>query len=178
MPWYVRVVVGLAGCTACVAAGGGEDPPAKPKAKVELRWVESERVTGLTEDEGFRATCDPKGIAYPHRKPALVLTKAEVAEVRLTKHDFSESGGPAELYWVTLHLTKVARDKLAAACGDQSRRALTVVVDGKYWGTRRYEKGVGNDPLVPDAVRAETFNPGVGMFGSKAEAERLVDAFK
>jgi hypothetical protein len=51
-------------------------------------------------------------------------------------------------------------------------------VDGKYWGVHRYEKDAGNDPLVPAEVKAETFTPGVGFFSSKAEAERLVAAFK
>ena len=38
-------------------------------------------------------------------------------------------------------------------------------------------KGPDNK-LVPEQARAETFTPSVGFFSSKAEAERLVDAFK
>ncbi|HVK14023.1 MAG TPA: hypothetical protein VM597_35095 [Gemmataceae bacterium] len=177
MPGYLRLALGLAACSAYVAAVGGQEPPAKLKAKVEFRWVEVKRVEGLTEDKGFRATCDPKGIAYPHKKAALVLTPAEVSEARLTKHDFSDSGGPAELYSVTLHLTKEARAKLAATCDTLDQRGLTVVVDGKYWGVHRYEKDKSK-PLIPDECRAETFLPSVGFFSSKADAERLVDAFR
>jgi hypothetical protein len=65
MPGYLRLALGLAACSAYVAAVGGQEPPAKLKAKVEFRWVEVKRVEGLTEDKGFRATCDPKGIASP-----------------------------------------------------------------------------------------------------------------
>ena len=43
-------------------------------------------------------------------------------------------------------------------------------------GVSRYERATG--PEVPADVRAETFTPGVGFFPSKAEAERLADAFK
>jgi hypothetical protein len=177
MPWYVRVVVGLAACSACALAAAGRESPAKPKAKVELRWVESKRVEGLTEAEGFQSSCDPKSIVYPHEKPALVLTSAEIAEARLVTHDFSGSGGPPELYSVTLHLTKKAREQLDATCDTLEMRGLTVAVDGKYWGVRRYEKDK-NKPLIAPEARAETFTPTVGYFMSKAEAERLVDAFK
>ena len=176
MPWYVRVALGLAVCSAGVPAVVGQESPARPKAKVELRWVETKRVEGLTEDKGFQSSCDPKDIVYPHKKPALVLTPAEVAEARLTKHDFGGSGLGVN-YMVALHLTKEARDKLAATCEGKEMRLLTVVVDGKYWGVRRYEKDK-DKKFVPDQARAETFLPDVGFFSSEAEAQRLVDAFK
>jgi hypothetical protein len=180
MTRYVRVLLGLAVCLACVPAAGGEEPPAKPKgkAKVELRWLETKKVEGVTEDKGFQASCDPKDIVYPHKKPALVLTAAEVAEARLTKHEFSPgSGWPAELYTVKLHLTKEARTRLAATTEGNDMKLLTVVIDGKYWCVFRYEKDK-DKPFVPQDARAETFLPGVGFFSSEAEAQRLVDAFK
>jgi hypothetical protein len=173
----MRIVVGLAVYSACVPGVGGQQPAAKSRAKVELRWVEAKPVEGLTEDKGFQTTCDPKDIAYPHKKAALVLTAAEVAEARLTKHDFSASGGLSELYSVTLNLTKKARDKLAAKCEGDESRSLTIVMDGKYLGAHRYEKDK-NKPLIPAECRAETFTPSVGYFSSATEAERLVDAFK
>ena len=40
MPWYMRVALGLAVSLACVTATVGQEPPAKPKARIELRWVE------------------------------------------------------------------------------------------------------------------------------------------
>ena len=178
MPWYVRVALGLAVCSAGAPAAEGQEPPAKPKAKVELRWLETRPVKGLTEDKGFQASCDPKDIVYPHKKPALVLTAAEVAEAPLTKHEFSPgSGWPPELYTVKLHLTKEARTKLAATTEGNDMKLLTVVIDGKYWCVFRYEKDK-DKPFVPQDARAETFLPGVGLFSSKAEAQRLVDALK
>ena len=56
-------------------------------------------------------------------------------------------------------------------------RQLTVVVDGKYWGLHRYEKDK-DKPFVPAQARAETFVPDVGFFSSRADAQRLVDAFQ
>ena len=173
MSWYARTAMGLAVCSACVPAILGQDTPAKPKAKVELRWLEGKRVEGLTEDKGFQASCDPKSVVYPHRKSALVLTAAEVAEARLTSHVFGSSAH----YMVTLYLTKQARARLAEACKGFEARSLTVVVDGKYWCTCRYEKDK-DKPLVPAQARADTFTPTVGFFSSKAEADRLVAAFK
>lgn len=177
MSWSVRVAVGLVVCSAWILAVVGQEPPAKPKARVELRWVEGKRVEGLTENEGFQSSCDPNSFVYPHKKPALVLTAADVAEVRLTKHDITLGTVARENYMVTLPLTKEARDKLAATYEGKEMRLLTVVVDGKCWGLRRYEKDK-DKPFVPPQAQAETFTPDVGYFSSKAEAERLVDALK
>lgn len=177
MLWSGRIDLRLAVCSVCFLVIGGQEPPVTPKVTVEFRWVEEKPIEGLTEDEGFRSTCDPMGIVYPHRKPALVLTPAEVAEARLTRHDFSGSGGPGELYSVTLHLTKEAREKLAATCDTLDLRGLTVVVGGKYWGVHRYEKDP-HKPLIADECRAATFTPTVGFFSSRTEADQLVDAFE
>ena len=175
MPSYARVVLGLAVCAACVPTAVAQEPPAKPKAKVELRWLESKRIEGLTEDKGFQCSCDPKAIVYPHKKPALVLTATEVSEVSLTEHDFTKNNLGMH-YTVSLQLTKAARDKLSEACAREGEHLLTVAVDGTYWGASRYVKGKG-DRGVPDQARTENFNPTVGIW-SKAEAQRLVDAFK
>jgi hypothetical protein len=172
----MRIVLGLALCSASISAAEDQEPLAKPKAKVELRWLETKQVKDLTEDTGFPASCDPNDIVYPHRKPALVLTAAEVSAARLTKHDLT-SNNLGVLYIVTLHLTKEAREKLAATVEGNQMRLLTVVVDGKYWGGRRYEKDK-DAKFVPEVARAETFLPDVGFFSSEAEAQRLVDAFK
>jgi hypothetical protein len=172
MSWYLRVVLGLAVCTACLAIVVGQEPDAAPQVKVELRWVETKWIEGLTEDDGFQSSCDPKDRVYPHKKPALVLTAAEVAETRLTKHTIAGR----EHYMVALHLTKSARDKLAATYEGREMRLLTVVVDGKCWGIRRYEKDQDKE-FVPDQAQAETFVPDVGLFSSQYEARRLADAF-
>jgi hypothetical protein len=162
----------LLACFVGVCAVSGEESPAK--AKVELRWVETKKVEGVTEEKGFQSSCDPDSIVYPHKKPALVLTATEVTEASLVNHDFSNSGLSKENYLITIHLTKEARDKLAAA-SDKTQNLVTVVVDGKCWGLFPYSK---NKPLIPAAVQAETFTPIVGFFSSKDEAQRVVDALK
>lgn len=172
-----QIFLGLTVCLTSITTVVGQEPTVKPKLKVELRWVESKRIEGLTEDEGFQTSCDPDSIMYPHKQPALVLTSAEVAEARLKKHDFANSGLSSANYMVTLHLTQAAREKLAATCKDNEMRLLTVVVDGKYWGVRRYEKDK-DKPFVPEAARAESFTPDVGFFSSRFEAERLVAVFE
>jgi hypothetical protein len=164
MSWSARVVTGLVVCSVCVVAAVGQEPPAKPRAKVELRWVENERVEGLTEDKPFME--GEGGTSYAHKKTALVLTRAEVAEARLTEIDWSNLG---LRYSVTLHLTKEARGKLAASYNGGAIRELTTVVDGKCWGTSKF---------YLDQPGATLFAPFVGFFSSKAEAQRLVDAFK
>jgi hypothetical protein len=174
---YLQVLVWPAVFVANVPVVEGQEPPMK-KAKVEFRWVESRSIEGLTEKEGFQSTCDPDSTVYPHKKAALVLTAAEVDEARLIKHDFSGSGGPRELYSITIHLTKAARVKLAESCEGDKKREVTVFVDGKHSrGVHRYEKDKGK-PLIADEVRAETFAPTLAYFSSKVEAERIVDALK
>lgn len=152
---------------AALGAAVGQEPPAPPKSKVELRWVEFKKVEGLTEGKGFQTSCDPDSIAYPHKKPALVLTKAEVEEVTLKQHDFSRSGLSSENYMVTIHLTPKARKALADGCGAAKSKILTVRVEGKDWGIRMYRKS-----------EADKFTPEVGFFSSRADAERLVAALK
>lgn len=174
MSWSVRVALGLAVCSAWALPLSGEEPAAKKKAKVELRWVESQRIEGITEDKGFPASCAADDLVYAHKKPALVLTSAEVSETRLSRLDF---GGAGVQFLVTLHLTKAAREKLAAAAPGKETRMLTVVVDGHPWGVRRYETDK-DKPAVPEQVRAETFLPDVGFFPSEADARRLMEAFE
>jgi hypothetical protein len=176
MPWSMRVALGLAVSSACVTAIVGQEPPAKSKAKVELRWVEVKRVEGLTEDKGFQTSCDPMDIVYPHKKPALVLTAAEVADARLTKHDLTKHG-MGVLYQVAIDLTKDARANLAATVVGNESRWLTVVVDGECWGYWRYEKDK-DKKSIPDQARAETFRLDVGFFSSEGAAQRLVDALR
>jgi hypothetical protein len=167
MSSHTPLVLGLVVAVCAPVAG---QPPAK--AKVEFRWLESKKIDGVTEDKGFQTTCDPKSIAYPHKKAALTLTAAEVADVRLTAQTF----GATTQYMIDITLTKAARDKLAAQC-DDGEWSLTTLVDGKYWGTHRYAK-VRDKLGVPEQARAESFAPTLGFFTSKAEAERVVDALK
>jgi hypothetical protein len=175
MSTCIRFVLALAMGSVGVAALVGQDA-ARPKARVELRWVECKKIEGVTVDQGVQASCFPGDIGYPHQKPALVLTAADVAEAPLTTIKFTGTG-QGEHYLVTLHLTKNARDRLAANCKGLETRALIVVVDGKYWGIHRYEKDQ-DKPGIPDQARAESFVPTVGYFSSRAEADRLLDALE
>ncbi|HVJ83281.1 MAG TPA: hypothetical protein VNC50_19610 [Planctomycetia bacterium] len=165
--------LGLIAGAGSSAAWGDE---AADKPKVELRWVERKQMEGVTEEEGFQMSCDPDDIVYPHKKPALVLTRAEVAEAVLKKLDLTKNGLGFQ-YMVTFRLTKEAREKLAATVEGNQMRLLTVVVDGKCWGVRRYEKDAAKK-FVPEPARAESFQPDVGYFSSEAAAQRLVNAFK
>ena len=172
----LRMPMALAVCAVWVSIGVGKDPE-KAKAKVELRWVERQKIEGVTENKGIQTSCDPKDIMYMHRKPALVLTKNEVADVVLKEHDFSKSGLSGGQYTVTIHLTKEAREKLAATREGKQMMFLTVLINGKEWGLYRYEKD-REKPFVPEQARAESFAPGVGFFSSGSEASELVEALK
>lgn len=155
----------------------GQDFPSKTKARLEFRWVESKKIDGITEDEGFRTSCDPDSIMYPHKKPALVLTSAEVTDATLKNHNFSNSGGAKSNYMVAFHLTQEAREKLAAQCDTMETKLLTITIDGRPWGLHRYEKDK-DKPFVPEQCRAESFLPEVGFFSSHYQAQRLVDAVR
>jgi hypothetical protein len=169
-----RVPAALVVCAVWVSVGMGKDPE---KARVELRWMESKKIEGVTENKGYQTSCDPKDIMYMHNKPALVLTKKEVAEAELKEHDFSKNGLPGGHYTVNIHLTKEAREKLAASREGKQMMLLTVLIDGQRWGLYRYEKD-SEKPFVPEQARAATFCPGVGFFSTKYEAEQLVEALK
>jgi hypothetical protein len=170
-----RIVLALVVCGLGVS-GAGAAEPAKPAVKVEFRWVESKYIEGVTEKNGFQSSCDPKSVVYPHKKPALVLTPADVTGVTMKQLGAFPGGVPSEHYMVDFALTKKARDALIAACGPERARELTITIDGRNWGVHRYDRT--ENKLVPEQCRAATFAPGVGFFSSKAEAQRLVDAFK
>lgn len=175
MTWFVRIALGLVVGAAGIPAACGEEPQDKPE--IELRWVECQQIEGVTADKGL-PSCDPKNIAYPHKKPALVLTADVVTKARLLTHVGKPgSGWPSEFYTVEFDLTKEARTKLAASVEGKETRYLTIRVDGRYWGVHRYEKDKDKKLYSPE-VRAETYVPSVGFFNTKAEALRLVDAFK
>lgn len=130
----------------------------------------------MTEEKGIQASDAEGDLVYPHKEPALVLTKKEVSEAKLTKHDFTKNGLGVN-YMVALHLTKEARTKLAEGLKGNDTRLITITVDGQHWTVTRYE--IDKDkPFLSDRIRAETFLPEVGFFSSEAEAKRLVDAFK
>lgn len=170
---FVLSLISLAAAALAQEALPENAPPEARRGMVELRWVETRHIDGLTEDEGFQSSCDPDSIVYPHKEAALVLTSAEVAEARLTHHDFSANGLSSENYMVELHLTPEARKTLAASRAGNEMRLLTVVVLGRHWGLHRYEVDK-EKPFVPEQARAESFVASVGFFSSRHEAEQLV----
>jgi hypothetical protein len=173
MPTRIALVLGIAVFAAHASLLTAEEP--KAKAKVELRWLERKPIKDVTEAEGIPASDEMDDVVYPHKKPALVLTKKEVSEAKLTKHDFTKNG-LGVVYSVTLHLTKEAHAKLAEGLTGKQSRMITVTVDGKHWGWRWYV--IDKDKQASEHVRAEKFLPDVGFFSSEAEAQRLVDTFK
>ena len=167
-----RVAAIFAGCVCGLAIATAAEPKEQPKPKVELRWVESFRVDGLTVDRGVGC---PESPIYPHKTPALVLTRKDVAEARLNQHEWLMNDVLVQHYSVTLVLTKEARDRLAGCCPGKSAR-VTILVDGRYWGWHHYT--TDNDAKVSELSKAKNFNPYIGLMSSKAEAEHVVDAFK
>lgn len=158
----IALVGVLVACS--VGAVGAIDRPGRAKAKVEFKWLENRPIKGVTEEKGFQTTCGPE-LSYAHK--AAVLTNKDVAGTTLHHHDLSRSGLSAENYMVEFHLTDEARRKLVAEAGDAKYRELAVFVDGNYWGARFFRK-----------ADADKFVPGAGLFPSKAEAERVVEACK
>ena len=134
------------------------------KAKVELRWIEGGHIEGLTDFEmGFPGSENRGDVVYPHKKPALVLTPAEVKKVRITTLTIASR----DQYGVKIQLTKKARETLAMTVEGTTTRWITVVVDGYCWGYRRYEPS-----------DAKKYNPSLGYTTSKAYVQRVVDALK
>ncbi len=174
MTLYTRVALGMAVCFVSVSAIMGQEPPAKPKAKVELRWIERKHIEGLTDiDMRFQRSENAGDFAYPHKKPALVLTPAMVAKVNFGHFVLAS----IDQYGVTIQLTHKARQALARKAEGTKRRWITVVVDGRCWGTRRYEP-LNEMSGASSATWAKNYNPHVGFTSSKAYVQRVADALK
>ena len=151
MQFTYRIGMAITVCFLIVAPANAQKGKAK-KTRIELRWVERKAIEGVTEKEGFQTSCDPDDLAYPHKKPALVLSRDVVDSVKLETKDFSRSG-LSTVHMVQIYLTDKAKKKLAASAEGNKMRLLTVTVDGKNWGVRRYEKDK-DKPFVPVQARA------------------------
>lgn len=151
----------------------GQDAMVESTVKVAIYQVETTPTPGLTKEQGFPISCDPEDKAYRHLKPALPLTPDHVTDVVMTSHRM----GASELYMVTIHLTTKAREELAAEVIGKENLMLTVVVNGKSWGTHYYVKDQGAK-FAPTQTPAKTFRPSVGFFSSETEAQRLVNALR
>lgn len=140
-----------------------EQPAAKGPAKVEFFWVEGKPAEGLTQGKGLQTSCAEGDLVYVHLKP--VLAAKDVAATKMTNSDFSKSGSPGDHYMINFELTKEARDRLIAVCGDADARSLVVFADGHYWGLSYFRK-----------ADAEIFSPHAGFISSRATTERIVTA--
>eukprot|EP00913_Durusdinium_trenchii_P005655 g5273.t1 len=141
-----------------------------PRA-VQCRWLETKRIEGVTEGKGYKYS-EGGAVGYLHKKPALVVTAAEVEKVKLSRLDFRKG-----LFSITIHLTKDAKKKLAANVRGRGKemRLLSFVIEGKKWGPMRYEIDQ-NKRGVPPQCRAKSFTPLIGFFPKRSEAQRIVDA--
>jgi hypothetical protein len=154
---------------ACSSVLSAAPPAPHPRVKhisvVELRWLESERIKGLTEDWGFQLTCSPDELVYPHKTP--ILTNKDIARATLHNVDLSSSGLAKNNYMVIFSFTGEARRKLVESCGDQPERWLVVMVDGVDWGKRVFRK-----------AEAAEFVAQAGFTSSKSQAERIVKSIE
>lgn len=169
MAWHTRGAGWLALCSVVVAGALGDEPPARPKARVEFRWLESKPIPGVTEEKGIHVS-ESDVLSYPHKKP--ILTNEDIVEVRVSKTDFSRSGGLATdrtlvHYMLHFHLTPAALGKLAENCGKSGEKMLTASVDGRHCGAPFYIRSRDKANFVPYA----------GFFTSKSEVKRILAAF-
>lgn len=162
MAFSVKGALWLVAAMFMVASNTQAEPPVKPKAKIEFRWLSAKPIDGVTDEKGIRTTCGPE-LMYPYAKP--VLTHADVAGTFLKKHDFTGSG-LGEQYSVEFRLTGAGLNKLVNEAGDRALE-LAVFVDGRYWGATCFRKAETNK-----------FTPMAGFMASKVEAERIVEACK
>jgi hypothetical protein len=176
MSWVTRIVAGVVACSACAPTAPARELPAKPRTKVEFRWMEEKPVKGLTEDKGTAVSCGPV-LWYLHKQP--ILTSRDVAGATLWETDLRDRNLTGSYhtnpkyhnlglhYTVELRLTGDAKKKLVAACVERERGLLAVLIDGEYMGVGNFQK-----------AKADEFVSWAGAFESKAEAERLVATFK
>ncbi len=161
----------ICGATFAFAA----EPKELPEAKVEIHWVELFRKEGLTVDRSvFDSGGDSENDYYPHAKPAMTLSRKDIADIRLQQYDRPGNGVVNHYYLVTLVLTKDARERLAKSCPAKSAR-VSVAVDGKYWGWDHYT--TDDDADVSDHSKAKNYSPCMGLM-SRAAADSIINAFK
>lgn len=172
----MRVALGMVVSSVCGSVVMGLEPASEPKPKIELRWLERKHIEGLTDFKmAFPASEVEGDIVYPHRKPALVLTPAMVDRVEITHFVL----GSRDQYGVTIQLTQEARKALTRTFKGTKTRWITVVVDGKCWGTRRYEPSNEKSGYSKSSgVWAKNYNPYIGFSSSKAYVQRIAAALK
>lgn len=170
----LRPLIFLLGCAGGAMIGFAAEPKELPKPKVAIHWVEHFPINGVTVERSVHSGSDTRNDYYPYIKPAMILTKEDVAETRLHQVDWPMNGSVAHLYVVSLVLTKDARERLARNCPSKSA-CVSTAVDDRFWGWDHYT--TENAPEVSERWKASNYSPGMGLM-SHAEAMRIVNAFK
>jgi|GEM_PF-6529489 len=154
----------LAVCVALsLSQTGAQEPKAKERAKVEIKWLAAKPVKGVTQEKGIQTTCGPE-LLYPHLEP--VLTNADLASATFKEHDLTKNG-LGLMYSVEYTLKADSRKKVVAGLGDAKVGQLAIFVDGRYWGTG-----------IVRAGQVDTYKPYAGMMTNLADADRAADALK
>ena len=170
----LRILAIFAGFVCGATIGFAAEPKEPPKPKVEIRWAERFRVEGLTVDRSVGTSGDTENEYYPHAKPAMILSRKDIAEARLKQFDWLMNDVIVHHFSVTLVLTKEARERLAKSCPGKSAR-ITVAVNGKFWGWDYYM--TDDDADVSERWKAKNYSPCIGLM-PRANAESIINAFK
>lgn len=146
-------------------------------SKIALYFVEKKLIAGVTEEDSYQYGESTRSVGYLHRKPALILKPDVIEDVELISQEFATSVGDREYYRINVTLTEDAREKLKDQVEGNEMRLLTMVIDSKKWNLYRYE--VDEDKAgVPPSARASQFNPMIGLFADKTEAEKVLAALR
>ena len=177
MKWLTRIcvfaVVGFCGTSSLFA----QEKQENSDTNIALYFVETKPIDGVTEEKSYQYGESTRSVGYLHKKPALILKPSEVEDVELKSQEFDTSIGKREYYRINVTLTEDARNKLMKQVRGNEMRLLTMVIDGKKWNLYRYE--VDEDKSgVPPSAKASQFNPMIGMFSKKAEAEKVLAALR
>ena len=177
MTWLTRLfvfaIVGFCGLPFLSA----QEKQENKETKIALYFVEKKPIDGVTEKNSYQYGESTKSVGYLHKKPALVLKPQEVEDVVLKGQEFDTSVGKREYYRINVTLTGKAREKLKKQVKGDKMKLLTMVIDGKKWNLYRYE--VDEDKSgVPSSAKASKFNPMIGLFAKKTEAEKVLAALR
>jgi hypothetical protein len=177
MNWLTRicvfVVIGFCGTSFLFAQENQENED----AKIALYFVETELIDGVTEEDSYQYGESAQSVGYLHLEPALILKPKIVEGVELISQEFATSVGDREYYRINVTLTEEARKKLRDQVEGNEMRLLTMVIDSKKWNLYRYELDEDKSG-VPRSSRASQFNPMIGLFADKAEAEKVLAALR
>ena len=147
------------------------------KRKSVFILPKNKQIEGVTGEKKFPRGESTTRFVYLHKEPALELTPTKVDGSKLSDHEFSTSIGKRTYYRVHLTLTQEAREELIAKAEKTKATMLMVLIDGKRMNLFRFEIDE-NKKGVPSSSMAKHFEPAIGFFAKKSEAEEIIDALK